>query len=70
MDKETLTKIGLSKQESAIYLVLLKLNLATVRDISKESGLHRTNIYDTLEKLKEKYKIAKKILDLSTPGNS
>jgi HTH-type transcriptional regulator, sugar sensing transcriptional regulator len=54
MNKETLTKIGLSKSESTIYLTLLKLDTSTVRDISKESGIHRTNIYDTLEKLKEK----------------
>ncbi len=54
MEKEVLEKIGLSKAESVIYLSLLKLGNTSVRDISKDTGFHRTNIYDILEKLKEK----------------
>lgn len=45
---------GLTKPEYALYMVLLKLKTASARDISKESGFHRTNIYDVMEKLKEK----------------
>lgn len=49
-----LKSIGLSQSEIDIYVALLKLNQATVTLISQQTGLHRTNIYDTLEKLKEK----------------
>ena len=45
---------GLSDSEANVYLSLLKLGEATVAEISQSSGLHRTNIYDSLEKLKEK----------------
>ena len=49
-----LREIGLSDSEANVYLTLLKLGEATVAEISQSSGLHRTNIYDSLEKLKEK----------------
>jgi len=49
-----LREIGLSGSEAKIYLTLLKLGEATVAEVSQHSGLHRTNIYDSLEKLKEK----------------
>jgi len=51
---EKLKEIGLSDSEAKIYLTLLKVGEATVVEISQSSGLHRTNIYDSLEKLKEK----------------
>lgn len=54
MDKKQLSKLGLSEAESIIYHSVLKLGTATVRDVSKDCGIHRTNIYDILEKLKEK----------------
>lgn len=54
MDKEILTQVGLSKAESIIYLTVLKRGIATVKDVAKDSGFHRTNIYDVLEQLKEK----------------
>lgn len=49
-----LKQIGLSDAEATIYQSLLKLKKANVKDIAKECGFHRTNIYDVLEKLKEK----------------
>ena len=54
MDKKILEKAGLSKGEIEAYLILLKLGSSLVSKIAQETGLHRTNIYDTLEKLKEK----------------
>ena len=45
---------GLTKPEYTLYMALLKLKSASARDIAKESGFHRTNIYDIMEKLKEK----------------
>ena len=42
---------GLSDGESKIYLALLKLGSSTVAKITKEVKIHRTNVYDFLEKL-------------------
>lgn len=44
----------MSKGEIEVYITLLKLGSSTVSRIAQETGLHRTNIYDTLEKLKER----------------
>ncbi len=52
--KTVLRDIGFSQGEVEIYLSLLKLGQATVTVLSQQTGLHRTNIYDTLEKLREK----------------
>jgi len=54
MDKRILEKAGLSKGEIEVYLTLLKLGSSLVSRIAQETGLHRTNIYDILEKLREK----------------
>src|SRR3989344_5501985 len=54
MDYQPLTKVGLSDAEAQIYYTVLKLGNATVKEIAKSSGFHRTNIYDVLEKLKGK----------------
>ena len=45
---------SLSQNESRIYLAILDIKTATVKDIAKKIGLHRTYIYDILEKLKER----------------
>ncbi len=54
MDKKILERAGLAKGEIEVYLTLLKLGSSLVSKIAQETGLHRTNIYDTLEKLREK----------------
>ncbi|MBI2676059.1 MAG: hypothetical protein HYX24_06380 [Candidatus Aenigmarchaeota archaeon] len=54
MDKEKLIDIGLGKSEADIYLALLRLGKATVTTLTKETGIHRTYIYDLIEKLREK----------------
>ncbi len=51
MDTSKLEKIGLTKNQSIIYLTLLKLGSTTVRGIIKESGLHSSRVYESLEKL-------------------
>lgn len=52
--QEILEEIGLSKNEAKVYLGLIKLNRASAGDIYKATGIHRRNIYDTLERLMEK----------------
>jgi sugar-specific transcriptional regulator TrmB len=75
MDSKQLSKLGLTEAESKIYYSVLKLGKCTVKQISKECGFHRTNIYDILEQLKEKglityYKEAKSVrYSVSDPAN-
>ncbi|MFA6064405.1 MAG: helix-turn-helix domain-containing protein [archaeon] len=54
MGVEKLVELGLTKAEALVYYAVLKLNDCTAREISKECGFHRTNIYDVLEQLREK----------------
>ncbi len=54
MNKEILKQIGLLDGEIEVYLCLLRIGSSLVSRINKETGLHRTHIYDLLEKLKEK----------------
>ena len=53
MDTEVLEKIGLTRNQSFVYLSLLKLGSTTAQYIIKESGLHSSRVYDSLEKLQE-----------------
>jgi len=58
MDTKKLVELGLTRAEAQIYYTILKLKTCTVKQIAKESGFHRTNIYDILEQLKERGLIA------------
>lgn len=51
---DTLQSVGLSDKEAQIYVSLLELELATVFEISKHSGLNRSSTYVVLESLKKK----------------
>src|SRR3989338_9481442 len=53
MDTTSLESIGLTRNQSLVYLSLLKLGLTTAKNIIKESGLHRVIVYDGLEKLQQ-----------------
>src|SRR3989338_10673540 len=65
MESEKLVQLGLTEAESLIYTTVIKLKTCTVKDISKECGFHRTNIYDVLEQLREKG-----LITLSKEGKS
>lgn len=54
MAQVDLKKIGLSESESLVYNSVLVIGKCNVGQIAKHSGMHRTNIYDILEQLKEK----------------
>tara|TARA_B100000315_G_scaffold259938_1_gene318229 strand:- start:1575 stop:2306 length:732 start_codon:yes stop_codon:yes gene_type:complete len=54
MKEETLVKVGLTKNEAKVYLSLLRLGSASVVEITKHSRVHRVNVYDVLERLREK----------------
>jgi len=63
MKKSGLQELGFSEGEAIIYIALLKLGSANVTKLSKTTGRHRTHIYDTIEKLKEKGLISESVVD-------
>ncbi len=54
MNKEVLKETGLQEGEITVYLALLKLKDSTATQITQHTGLHRSHIYDLVEKLREK----------------
>ncbi len=54
MYQEILQKTGLSLNESKVYEALLSLGEANTNKLSVKSGVHRRNVYDSLNKLIEK----------------
>ncbi|MFH1053398.1 MAG: helix-turn-helix domain-containing protein [Candidatus Woesearchaeota archaeon] len=55
MDVRTvLGELGLSEGETKVYLALLKLGSSPVSKVKEETQLHRTTIYDFVEKLLNK----------------
>lgn len=49
--EEILVKIGLSENESKVFLVLLGLGRGTVTQITRKAGINRTTGYDILDNL-------------------
>ena len=54
MNDEILFELGLSKNESKIYISLVESGAASPSQIARTSGVHRVNVYDSVGKLKEK----------------
>jgi sugar-specific transcriptional regulator TrmB len=54
MNKEILKEAGLNNNEIEVYLALTKYGSIAVSKISQITNLHRSNLYDTLEKLHNK----------------
>ena len=52
--QEMLENIGFSKNEAKVYLTVLRLGSCTATEITKESNIHRSNVYDALESLIKK----------------
>ncbi len=52
--QEILEKIGLSKNEAKIYLVLLDLGVTSSKNIIEKTNLHRQVVYDSLDLLIKK----------------
>jgi len=53
--KETiLQELGLSEGETKVYLALLKLGSSNVHKIKEEANIHRTTVYDFVDKLIDK----------------
>jgi len=52
--KQALQYSGLAGNEVKVYVALLDLGTALAGEITKKSGVNRTNVYDALDKLIEK----------------
>jgi len=52
--RSVLRDIGLSGNEAKVYLALMDLGSALAGEITKKSGVNRTNVYDALDRLIEK----------------
>jgi sugar-specific transcriptional regulator TrmB len=54
MYTETLKQLNLSKNESIIYETLIKFGELSISAIARESGVNRRNVYDSMDRLREK----------------
>jgi len=52
--EHALLSAGMNATESKVYFTLLKLGKAQPGAITQDSGVHRRNVYDTLERLLQK----------------
>lgn len=53
-----LESTGLSRNEARVFVALLYSGASNVGKIAEQSGVHRTNVYDALERLQEKGLVA------------
>lgn len=71
---DSLEKIGLTKNESKVYLFLVSEGPSIPLTISKRTVMHRSNVYDALKNLQEKglvcsiFKSDKKFFKVSDPS--
>ncbi|MBI2632662.1 hypothetical protein HYW75_06675 [Candidatus Pacearchaeota archaeon] len=63
MIEETLRNIGLSRNEIKIYLALLELGPSLMGQICGKTKIHRRNVYDSIEMLKDKGFISSTIIN-------
>jgi HTH-type transcriptional regulator, sugar sensing transcriptional regulator len=54
MNKQLFYSLGLTKNETKVYLTLMDLGAAQAGQITEKSGIHRRNVYDSLSRLMEK----------------
>ncbi|MBI5073461.1 helix-turn-helix domain-containing protein, partial [Candidatus Woesearchaeota archaeon] len=72
---DQLMELGFSLNEAKVYIALVKLGSGTTSDITKESGVHRVNVYEIIDKLTNKgllsslKKGAKTIYSVGDPQN-
>lgn len=52
--KSLLSTLNLTQEEAAVYTTALQLGQATIYEIAKKSGVHRTSIYRFLESMAER----------------
>ncbi len=63
MEIKTLEKIGLTKNESKVYLTLIKEGSSKTGEILKNSGINSGKIYEILESLKNKGLVSESVVN-------
>ena len=63
MLKEDLNRLGLTDGEARVYLLLLKLGLAKVGAIVKDSTISYSKVYDVLQRLSMKGLVSQIIVE-------
>jgi sugar-specific transcriptional regulator TrmB len=63
MELRALEKIGLTRNESIVYLTLLKIGTSKTGDLLVSSGLNSGKIYEILESLKDKGLVSESIIN-------
>ena len=63
MIEEALRSIGLAQNEIKIYLALLELGPALMGQICGKTKIHRRNVYDSIEMLKDKGFVSSTIIN-------
>lgn len=75
INTEILREIGFSNNEIKVYMALLRIGSASATEITRKSGIHRANVYDSLEKLMERglvsniVRMNKKYFECAHPRN-
>lgn len=75
MNENILAGIGLSTNEAKAYLALLEIGTATGGQVAERSKVHRTNVYDALDRLVKKGLISyftkekTRYFEATDPGN-
>lgn len=54
MHEDVLEDLGFSKNEAKAYLALLELGSASAGQVAEKSKVHRTNVYDAIERMLER----------------
>ena len=63
MDTKVLEHIGLTKNESIVYLTLLRAGTSKTGDILKNSGLNSGKIYEILDSLEKKGLVSESVIN-------
>ena len=63
MEMQVLENIGLTQNESIVYITLLKLGTSKTGEILKEAHLNSGKIYEILESLKEKGLVSESVMN-------
>ena len=61
MDDKILEEAGLTKNEITIYKALLEFGPSTAGPLTKKSGVHRSRVYESLNRLVDKGLVSYKI---------
>ena len=72
MNQKIIEELGLTKNESKIYMALLRLGSAHAGEITEKTGIHRRNVYDSIERLMRKGLVSHVVVDnkkLFNPAN-